>query len=454
MRTRFIHFATLTVVALALAATGVFGTHAGAAQPPVGLGTASSFAVLAGSTITNTGPSVISGDIGLSPGTAITGFPPGVNTNGTIHATDAVAAQAKADLTTAYNDAAGRSVTATVTADLAGQTLTPGVYAGPTLALNGRLTLDAKGDPNAVFIFQAGSTLITGSSSDVLLIGGADPCNVVWQVGSSATLGTNSHFVGSILALTSIAANTNATITGRLLARNAAVTLDTNTINRPNCAGPTTTTTAPATTTTQPATTTTQPTTTTTTMPSTGTGGGGGSSSTGGGGGSSSTGGGGGSTGATTGTTGATTTTQPTTTTTTTMPSTGTGGGGGSSSTGGGGGSTGATTGTTGATTSTTTTTVVSTGTSGTGGSTGTTTGSTGATTGTTGTAVSTGTATGGGGGSATATAGTTTSLARTGSHITAGALIGLLALILGGFLILASRRPTADPRLARRQED
>ena len=203
------------------------------AQATVGLGTASSFAVLAGSTVTNTGPSVISGNVGLDPGSAVTGFPPGIVNAGTIHITDAVALQAQSDLTTAYNDAAGRSSTATISSDLAGRTLTSGVYTSATsLGLSGDLTLDAQGDPNAVFIFQAGSTLTTGSASHVTLTGGAQACNVFWQVGSSATIGTGSQFVGNILALTSISLTTGATLDGSALARNGAVTLDTNTITQ------------------------------------------------------------------------------------------------------------------------------------------------------------------------------------------------------------------------------
>jgi hypothetical protein len=214
---------------------GVSPASAQSAQAPVGLGTAGSFAVLAGSTVTNTGPSVISGDVGVSPGSAITGFPPGIVVNGVFHAADAVAAQAQADLTTAYNDAAGRSPVTAVGPELGGLTLAPGVYGGGTLELTGTLTLDAEGDPEAVFIFQAASTLITASSSSVDLINGADPCNVFWQVGSSATLGTDSDFVGTVMALTSITAETGATVEGRLLARNGAVTLDTNRITRPEC---------------------------------------------------------------------------------------------------------------------------------------------------------------------------------------------------------------------------
>src|SRR3984885_6125362 len=209
-----------------------------AAAAPVGLGTAGSFAVLAGTTVTNTGPSSISGNLGVSPGTAVTGFPPGTVSNGTIHSADGVAAGAQSDLTTAYNDAAGRSPTASVPGFIgAGQTLTPGVYkASSSLDVGGSLTLDAGGDPNAVFIFQAPSTLITDSASSVILTGGAQACIVFWQVGSSATLGTDSAFSGSILALTSISVETGDTIAGRALARNGAVTLDDDTITSPTCA--------------------------------------------------------------------------------------------------------------------------------------------------------------------------------------------------------------------------
>jgi hypothetical protein len=204
----------------------------------VGLGTASSYAVLAGSTVTNTGPSVISGNLGVSPGTAVTGFPPGTVTSGTIHAADAAAAGAQADLTTAYNDAAGRVKSASIGGFIgAGQTLAPGVYnATSSLDVGGSLTLDAHGDPDAVFIFQAGSTLGTDTGTTVRLRGGAQACNIFWQVGSSATLKTSSTFVGTILALTSIAVQTGDTITGRVLARNGAVTLDDDTITVPSCA--------------------------------------------------------------------------------------------------------------------------------------------------------------------------------------------------------------------------
>ena len=217
-----------------------------AAQPavaqtddPVGLGTAGSFAVLAGTpNVTNTGNSVISGDLGVSPAASVTGFPPGRVINGTIHRADAVAAQAKSDLTTAYNDAAGRALTASVPAFIgAGQTLAPGVYkASSSLDVGGSLTLDAGGDPNAVFIFQVPSKLVTDSASNVMLTDGAQACNVFWQVGSSATLGTSSDFTGTILALTSITVNNGVTIAGRALARNGNVTLIDDTITAPSCA--------------------------------------------------------------------------------------------------------------------------------------------------------------------------------------------------------------------------
>ena len=226
-------------LAVTLALTSA-GPPAFAAQPPVGLGTATPFAVLAGSTVTNTGPTTVTGDVGLSPGTAVDGFPPGLVTDGTIHAADAVALKAKDDLTTAYNDAAGRGPTVDQTGqDLGNQTLLPGVYAASSaMALTGTLTLDAQGDPDAVFVFQAGSTLISASNSTVALIGAAQACNVFWQVGSSATFGTDTTFVGTVLALTDIAMQTRASIRGRLLARNGQVTLDTNTITRTSCAGP------------------------------------------------------------------------------------------------------------------------------------------------------------------------------------------------------------------------
>src|SRR2546426_506432 len=203
-----------------------------AGQAPVALGAATTFRILAGSTLSNTGATKVNGDLGLSPGTAVTGFPPGT-VNGTIYAGVPAAAQAQLALTTAYNDAAGRTVGAiTVAGNLGGQTLTPGLYKS-TSSLeisSGDLTLDAQGDANAVFIFQMASTLTTTSARQVILSGGARAANVFWQVGSSATLGTGSAFKGNILALASITVTTGATVEGRLLARTAAVTLDSNII--------------------------------------------------------------------------------------------------------------------------------------------------------------------------------------------------------------------------------
>lgn len=202
----------------------------------VNLGTADNFAVLAGSTITNTGPSGITGDLGLSPGTSVTGFPPGT-LNGTQHVADAVAIQAQNDLTNAYTNAAGQTPVSTIGTELGGTTQGPGVYdsASGTFGISGTLTLDAHGDPNAVFIFKTASTLITAGSSTVVLTNGAQACNVFWQVGSSVTLGTNSTFKGNILALTSATITTGANVQGRILARNAAVTIDSGTITKATC---------------------------------------------------------------------------------------------------------------------------------------------------------------------------------------------------------------------------
>ena len=213
----------------------LFAGSAFGATATVGLGSAASFSVLGGSTVTNTGPTTMFGDLGLSPGSSVTGAP---QVLGQTHVDDAVAVGAKNALTTSYNDAAGRPSNGSAGTDLAGQTFLAGVRnASSSLLLSsGSVTLDAQGDPNAVFIFQIGSTLITGSSTTVLLVNGAQACNVFWQVGSSATLGTGTRFVGTIMASASITANTAATIHGRLLAQTAAVTMDTNTITTSNCA--------------------------------------------------------------------------------------------------------------------------------------------------------------------------------------------------------------------------
>lgn len=226
------------VPALVLLVVLVFSSSAWAAPPPVLLGAADGFAILGGSTITNTGNSVINGDLGLHPGTAVSGFPP-ATVNGAMHVSDAVAQQSKTDLTTAYGDAAGRSSTATSPPDAGGQRLTAGVYGTgsvPSLGLTGNLTLDAQGDASAVFIFQIASTLTTATDSSISLINGAQACNVFWQVGSSATLGTRTAFKGTILASASVSLNDGVTVDGRLLARGGAVTLINDTVTRSTCA--------------------------------------------------------------------------------------------------------------------------------------------------------------------------------------------------------------------------
>jgi hypothetical protein len=222
-----------------LAAVGLFLAVPGTAQAaavPVPLGTADSFVVLAGSGITNTGPTTLHGDLGTFPTTTITGDS-GANkltVTGTNHHGDAVTQGAKTDLVIAYNTAAGEGPTSPIAGDLASKTLKRGVYnSASTIGLSGALTLDGAGNPDSVFVFQAGSALTTSSGSRINLINGARSCNVIWQIGSSATLGTGSKFVGTILAKESITATTGVTVVGRLLARNGAVTLDTNTITRP-----------------------------------------------------------------------------------------------------------------------------------------------------------------------------------------------------------------------------
>lgn len=203
------------------------------------LGTATSFAVLAGAGITNTGTTTITGDVGTFPTTSETGFA-GVTIAGTNHAGDAVTQGAKNDLVTAYTDAANQTPCTTLTT-LTGQNLTPGTYCFSSSAgLTGPLTLNGFG----VYIFQIGSALTTASGSSVLLTNNAQACGVWWQVTSSATFGTGSSFQGTVMALTSITMTTGATLVGRALARNGAVTMDTNTITRPAalCSGLATTT--------------------------------------------------------------------------------------------------------------------------------------------------------------------------------------------------------------------
>ena len=211
------------------------------------LGTAASFAVLGGSTVTNTGPTIVTGNLGVAPGSAIVGFFPSTPLGpgtvvGTQHAADAVALQAQSDAATAYGTLAGQAcdVTYTLAEDIGGDTLAPGVHCFPSSAfITGALTLDAAGDPNAVWVFNIESTLITAPAASVLIINGGDACNVFWRVGSSATLDTTTSFQGSILALAAITANTGASVSGRLLAQVGAVTMDTNTVTIPtNCAPP------------------------------------------------------------------------------------------------------------------------------------------------------------------------------------------------------------------------
>lgn len=213
-----------------------FETGAQAGEELVNLGAASTYAILAFNTVTNVNNpgTIVTGDLGISPGAALVGFPPGQVT-GTIHAGDPVAAAAKAALLAAYNDAAGRLGAAVLAGDLSGLTFAPGLYKNSTSVMlsAGNVTLDAQGDANAVFIFQLGSTLTTNAATQVILAGGAQATNIFWAVGTSATLGTNSKFQGTILAASAITMKTGASIVGRLLAQGAAVALDTNAITVP-----------------------------------------------------------------------------------------------------------------------------------------------------------------------------------------------------------------------------
>jgi hypothetical protein len=232
---------TLNVCGLSigLALAAVFVSHdAIAVQLPVPLGSAAPFAVLAATTVTTIPTTTINGDLGVSPGNTASGAP---IVNGTLHLGDPIAAQAQLDLTTAYNNAAGRTLDAVLVAgNLGGQTLAPGLYksASSLEISSGDLTLDAQGDPNAVWIFQMASTLVTTVGRQVILTGGAQAANIFWQVGSSATIGGSSVFKGTILADQSITLNTGAMLEGRTLARNGAVALDANTITVPNIVTP------------------------------------------------------------------------------------------------------------------------------------------------------------------------------------------------------------------------
>ncbi len=235
---RIVSIALCTTVALGCTSTGEPSGPVHSAVSAPSLGMAASFRVLGGSTVTNTGATTVSGDLGVHPGLAITGFPPGIVIGGATHAGDATALQAQSDVTAAYDVLAGHPCAADLTGrDLGGLTLTQGVYCFSTSAqLTGTLTLDAEGDPGAVFVFQIGSTLTTASSASVVFINGGQDCRTFWQVGSSATLGTDTVFTGSILALTSIALQTRSSLAGRALARNGAVTMDTSQVFGGACA--------------------------------------------------------------------------------------------------------------------------------------------------------------------------------------------------------------------------
>jgi len=221
-------------------ALALFAVPAAAQAAPVNLATASPFVVLGGQAVTNTGPSVLNGDLGVSPGTALTGFGLPAVVNGATHENTAVAAQAQADLTNAYDVAAGQEVALDRNlsgTDLGNRKLSPGAYRYTSDALlTGALTLDAAGDPNAQFVFLIGSELKTESASSVVLINGASPCNVYWQVGSSADIGTTTTFQGNLMALTSISLKNEATVIGRMLARNGQVSLINNVLTAPLCA--------------------------------------------------------------------------------------------------------------------------------------------------------------------------------------------------------------------------
>jgi hypothetical protein len=227
----------LAALAAVTVAVGVVALASGAsaAATHIGLGDATGFAVLAGSGTTNTGATTVTGDMGTFPTTTMVGMSL-ITLHGTNQVGDGRTQSAKRALVTAYNNAASQGPRRAIAANLGGRTLVAGVYhTGSSIGLTGVLTLNAQGNPYAVFIIQAASTLTTASGSNVRLINGAQSCNVYWQVGSSATLGTNSRFVGTIMAMTSITLTTGATVHGRVLARNGAVTMDHNLIRLSVC---------------------------------------------------------------------------------------------------------------------------------------------------------------------------------------------------------------------------
>ncbi len=227
------------VLAVMLSGTGGVALASVLAAPARGLGSAANFLVLGGSTVTNTGATVVAGELGTAPGTTITGFPPGIVTEGgKTHMGDALALQAQSDVTLAYNSSVGQPCNIHLAdQELGGKTLTPDVYCFSSLAkLTGQLVLDAQGNTAATWIIQIPGGLSTASNSSVVVTNGGGVCNVFWIVGESATIGAGSAFAGNILALTSITLAKGANLSGRALARNGAVTLDTNTITKPPCA--------------------------------------------------------------------------------------------------------------------------------------------------------------------------------------------------------------------------
>jgi len=201
-----------------------------AATAPVNLFSAGSYSVLAGTAVSSVGSNSLSGDLGISPGTAVSGTP--IVVGGATHLGDAAAAKAQADMWVAYNNAAGRAPTATIDALVNGQILSPGVYrSAAALNQGGILTLDAQGNANAVFIFQIGAGLTTAAAGNIKLVNGAKASNVFWQVGASATLGASATFSGTILAQTAITVGAGTVINGRVLAHNGAISLDSNIVN-------------------------------------------------------------------------------------------------------------------------------------------------------------------------------------------------------------------------------
>jgi LPXTG-motif cell wall-anchored protein len=234
--------AVLFSVLAGVAVASLSAQSAGAATIPGGpidLGSSATYGALAASELTNTGPTTVGGDIGVSPGSSITGFSVGNGTfTGAENANNSAAAGAQADLTTAFNAAASLTPTTSGLTELNGLSLTPGVYSGGALSLAGGGSLTLAGSASSVWVFQAASELTVGSNSQILITGGASACNVFWEIGSSATLGTGAHFQGTVLAKQSITATTGATVVGRLLANTAAVTLDTNTITVPSGCAP------------------------------------------------------------------------------------------------------------------------------------------------------------------------------------------------------------------------